>query len=146
MVNDSPIQAYANAQVKKYMTMMLGGDERLCKLLIPTFPLGTRRVTPATGYLEALRKDNVEVVRGNIRKFVSDGIQMDSGEVLKVDAIICATGFDVSFCPRFPLVGREGNLQDIWKDNTPQAYMSVAVAGMPNYFSKCLFYLFFFPS
>lgn len=116
--------------------MMLGGDERLCKALIPNFPLGTRRMTPAPGYLEALRKDNVEVVVGNIKRFLADGIEMVSGEVLKVDTIICATGFDISFRPRFPLVGREGNLQDIWSEETPKAYMSCAVAGMPNYFSK----------
>lgn len=116
--------------------MILGGDERLCQALIPNFPLGTRRMTPAPGYLEALRKDNVEVVVGDIRRFVADGIEMASGEVLKVDTIICATGFDISFRPRFPLVGREGNLQDKWSEDTPKAYMSCAVAGMPNYFSK----------
>lgn len=136
MVRDGPIQAFASAKIREYMTMMLGGDERLCKALIPDFPLGTRRMTPAPGYLEALRRDNVEVVVGDIRRFVADGIEMASGEVLKVDAIICATGFDISFRPRFPLVGREGNLQVIWSEETPKAYMSCAVAGMPNYFSK----------
>ncbi|KAF3762532.1 FAD/NAD(P)-binding domain-containing protein [Cryphonectria parasitica EP155] len=134
-VKDSPIQAFATAKTREYMTYMLGGDERLCKMLIPTFPIGTRRVTPAPGYLEALRKENVEVVSGNIKRFVADGIEMDSGDVLKVDAIVCATGFDLSFCPRFPVVGREGNLQDIWRNTTPKAYMSVAVQGMPNYFT-----------
>jgi cation diffusion facilitator CzcD-associated flavoprotein CzcO len=118
------------------MTMMLGGDERLCKALIPDFPLGTRRITPAPGYFEALRKDNVEVVTGSIERFLTDGIQMESGEVLKADAIVCATGFDISFCPRFPLIGREGDLRDTWSKETPKAYMSCAVAGMPNYFSK----------
>lgn len=136
MIKDGPVQAYASAKVREFMTMMLGGDERLCKLLIPTFPIGTRRVTSAPGYLEALRKDNVEVVAGDIRRFVTEGIEMVDGQLLKADAIICATGFDLSFRPRFPLVGREGNLQDIWKDSTPEAYMSVAVPGMPNYFSK----------
>lgn len=116
--------------------MMLREDEKLCKALIPDFPVGTRRMTPAPGYLEALQKDNVEVVPGDMRKFVADGIEMTSGQVLKVDAIICATGFDISFRPRFPLVGREGNLQDTWSQETPAAYMSCAVAGMPNYFSK----------
>lgn len=137
MIKDGPIQAHASAKVREYMTMMLGGDERLCKLLIPTFPIGTRRVTSAPGYLEALRKENVDVVGGGIRRFLPEGIEMESGEILKVDAIVCATGFDLSFCPRFPLVGREGNLQDVWKNGTPEAYMSVAVSGIPNYFSKC---------
>lgn len=136
MIKDGPIQAYASAKVREYMTVMLGGDEKLCKQLIPNYPIGVRRVTPAPGYLEALRKDNVEVVTGTIRRVVSDGIEMDSGDVLKVDAIVCATGFDLSFSPRFPIVGREGNLQEIWGHGQPEAYMSVAVRGMPNYFSE----------
>ncbi|CAN8099376.1 unnamed protein product [Discula destructiva] len=135
MVNDGPVQAFARASIFKYMTMMLGGDERLCKQLIPNFPIGTRRLTPAPGYLEALRQPNVEVVSGGIRRFVADGIEMESGEVLKVDVIICATGFNLSFCPRFPIVGREGNLQDTWGSGKPEAYMSLAVKGMPNYFT-----------
>lgn len=130
------MQAFASTSVRKYMRMMLGGDERLCKQLIPNFPIGTRRVTPAPGYLEALRQENVEVVSGSVRRFVSNGIEMESGDVLKVDVIICATGFDLSFCPRFPIVGREGNLQEIWGNGKPEAYMSVAVKGMPNYFSE----------
>lgn len=136
MIKDSPVQTFAAAKTREYMAYMLGGDERLCKLLIPTFPIGTRRVTPGPGYLEALRQPNVDVLRGSIKRFVAEGIEMDSGDVLKVDAIICATGFDLSFNPRFPIVGREGNLQDIWKNGVPKAYMSVAVKGMPNYFSK----------
>lgn len=136
MIKDGPIQAFASSQVRQYMKAMLHGDERLCQLLIPDFPLGTRRMTPAPGYLESLGKDNVEVVAGQIKRFVADGIEMQSGEVLKVDAIICATGFDMSFRPRFPLVGREGDLREVWKDTTPKAYMSVAVRGLPNYFSK----------
>lgn len=136
MIKDGPIQAFARASVRKYMTMMLGGDERLCQQLIPTFPIGTRRITPAPGYLQALRQDNVDVVSGSIRRFVSEGIEMESGQVLKVDTIICATGFDLSFCPRFPIVGREGDLRDVWTGGKPEAYMSVAVQGMPNYFSE----------
>lgn len=121
------------------MQYMLGGDEKLCKIMIPTFPIGTRRVTPAPGYMEALRKENVEVFGGEIKRFLSDGIEMESGEVLKADAIICATGFDTTFCPRFPIVGREGDLRETWTRSTPKAYMSVAVKGVPNYFSKFLF-------
>lgn len=146
MIKDGPVQAFASAQVRAYMTAMLGGDARLCKLLIPDFPLGTRRVTPAPGYLEALRRDNVEVVGGDraVRRLVAEGIEMDDGAVLRCDAVVCATGFDLSFCPRFPVVGRGGvDLRDVWGGSTPEAYMSVAVKGMPNYFSEspCLLHL-----
>lgn len=119
----------------EYMTLMLGGNQELCKALIPEFPLGCRRMTPGHGYLQALSKPNVVVRRSGIKRFVAEGIELDSGEILKVDAIVCATGFNTSFTPRFPIIGREGNLQDRWKKEIPKAYMSCAVAGLPNYFS-----------
>lgn len=50
--------------------------------------------------------------------------------------IICATGFDTSFRPRYPLVGRgQKDLRALWKD-LPEAYLGLAVSGFPNYFSK----------
>ncbi|KAK4151191.1 hypothetical protein C8A00DRAFT_17382 [Chaetomidium leptoderma] len=130
----SPVQAFARAKVAEYMTLMLGGNQELCKTLIPDFPLGCRRMTPGHGYLQALTKPNVEIRRSGIKRFVAEGIELDSGEILKVDAIICATGFNTSFCPRLPIIGRDGNLQERWKKETPKAYMSCAVAGLPNYF------------
>lgn len=114
---------------------MLGGNQELCKMLIPDYPLGARRMTPGHSYLQALTKPNVELRRSGIKRFVAEGIELESGEVLKVDAIICATGFNTSFRPRFPIIGRDGNLQDRWAKETPKAYMSCAVAGLPNYFS-----------
>jgi cation diffusion facilitator CzcD-associated flavoprotein CzcO len=136
VLKDGKVQAFARAKVVEYMTAMLGGDETLCKKLIPTFPLGCRRLTPAPGYLQSLVQPNVDVVTEGIRRVIPEGIELNSGEVLKVDAIICATGFNLSFCPRFPLIGRNGNLQDTWREQVPKAYMSCAVAGLPNYFSK----------
>lgn len=134
VLTQSPVQAFARAKVTEYMTFMLGGNQELCKALIPDFPLGCRRMTPGHGYLQALTKPSVEVRRSGIKRFVPEGIELDSGDVLKVDAIVCATGFNTSFCPRFPIVGRDGNLQERWQKETPKAYMSCAVAGLPNYF------------
>ena len=132
----SPVQAWATDKTTQYMTACLGGDETLCKELIPAFPVGTRRLTPAPGYLESLRAPNVELVKDGIARVVPEGIQLKSGEVIRLDVIVCATGFDNSFCPRFPLVGRHGNVQDRMKTETPQSYMSCALPGVPNYFSK----------
>ncbi|KAL2022759.1 hypothetical protein VTK56DRAFT_4575 [Thermocarpiscus australiensis] len=134
VLKNSPVQAFARSKVKEYMTAMLGGNDELCKALIPDFPLGCRRMTPGHGYLQALTKPNVEVRRSGINRFVPEGIELETGEILKVDAIVCATGFDTSFCPRFPIIGRDGNLQVRWRKETPKAYMSCAVPGLPNYF------------
>lgn len=47
---------------------------------------------------------------------------------------MCATGFDVSYRPPYPIVGLNGtSLADKWKDE-PESYLSVACAEFPNYF------------
>lgn len=57
------------------------------------------------------------------------------GEEYRLDAIICATGFDTSFKPAFPVIGVRGlDLATFWKDE-PLHYMSIAAPGFPNYFS-----------
>jgi cation diffusion facilitator CzcD-associated flavoprotein CzcO len=119
-----------------YMKVSLGGDGRLCNALIPKFPVGCRRLTPAVGYLSALTADNVRVVTDKILRVAPNGIEISTGEVIDVDVLVCATGFDVSFCPRFPIIGRKGNLKDLWTENLPRAYMSCAVPDFPNFFSK----------
>jgi cation diffusion facilitator CzcD-associated flavoprotein CzcO len=60
---------------------------------------------------------------------------MADGSHLEADAIICATGFDTSFRPGFPVVAFGEDLREAWKEE-PTAYMSVAAAGIPNYFSE----------
>ena len=49
-----------------------------------------------------------------------------------LDVLICATGFDVSFKPRFPVQGPIVNLQDEWADD-PKSYLGAAAADFPNY-------------
>lgn len=51
----------------------------------------------------------------------------------KVDTIVCATGFDVSFRPRFPIIGRDGvDLAAKWKVD-PESYFGLTVPGLPNF-------------
>jgi cation diffusion facilitator CzcD-associated flavoprotein CzcO len=136
IIKDSAEQAEARQYSINEMNTKLGHDARLIKHIIPNFAVGCRRPTPGNGYLEALTQSNVRVLTDNIGKFVEDGIVHTTGEVFNVDVFICATGFDISFCPRFPLRGRKGiSLADQWKEK-PEAYLSVATENFPNYFSK----------
>lgn len=126
-----------------HMKERLENDQRLIDFLIPDFPVGCRRITPGVGYLESLHKPNVQVVTDSIAQITPKGLLTSAGEHFDVDVIVCATGFDVSFCPRFPIIGRNGvNLQDLWTENLPSAYMSCMVPQMPNYFSEYAFALY----
>jgi cation diffusion facilitator CzcD-associated flavoprotein CzcO len=118
------------------MKRKLGENSPLLKYLIPTFAVGCRRPTPGNGYLESLSKDNVRVVTDSISEIVPEGIKLTTGEVIAVDMFICATGFDISFRPRYPVTGRNGiSLSDQWKQK-PSGYLSLAVPNFPNHFSK----------
>ncbi|OBT69205.1 hypothetical protein VE03_02005 [Pseudogymnoascus sp. 23342-1-I1] len=133
-VNNDHLAEASRKVMTDHMTKALGGNKELMKAMIPSFPVGCRRLTPGVGYLESLGKDNVRVVTQGIARITDKGLELTSGELVEVDAIICATGFDVSFCPRFPIIGRKGNLQDTWRKESPSAYMSCAVSNVPNYF------------
>ncbi|KAF5617277.1 sterigmatocystin biosynthesis monooxygenase stcW [Fusarium tjaetaba] len=113
-----------------------GGKEELLQALLPDFAVGCRRTTPGNGYLEALCHPKCEVIWGKVNAFTADGLTTSDGTVTsRVDAIICATGFDLSCAPRFPIIGRNGvNLREEWLKN-PHAYLSVTATDMPNYFT-----------
>ena len=62
------------------------------------------------------------------------GIKLENGEIIELDSIVCATGFDYSWIPRFPIYGRKGtDLRTQWKQR-PTGYLGLAVNDLPNYF------------
>lgn len=128
----------ANKNLREYMfnTMKekLAGNKELEEKLIPTWALGCRRLTPGTGYLEAFAEPNVQVVFSGVTKVTERGCKCEDGIEYEVpDVLICATGFDVSYRPRFPIVAGDKNLQDVWAED-PESYLGMAVADFPNYF------------
>jgi cation diffusion facilitator CzcD-associated flavoprotein CzcO len=123
----------ATKATKAMMADRLKNKPELLEKLVPKWSLGCRRLTPGHGYLEALTKPNVDLVVGHIEKITPDGILVD-GKEYKVDALICATGFDVSFKPRWEQIGREKKpLSELWAEDA-QGYFSLCVSGQPNYF------------
>jgi cation diffusion facilitator CzcD-associated flavoprotein CzcO len=84
-----------------------------------------------------VQQKNTKIVTSGIQRIVEDGIRTLDGKLHKLDAIICATGFNTSFTPPFDLWGlQEGNLKTMWKNNPAEAYMGLAVSGFPNYWSE----------
>ncbi|KAF9888521.1 hypothetical protein FE257_008628 [Aspergillus nanangensis] len=117
------------------MAEKLNHDPVLCEQLIPKWEIGCRRVTPGPGYLESFSKPNCTLTSSAITKITEKGILTADGEEYECDVLICATGFDVSKCPRYPLVGQNGvNLAEKWKDE-PTSYLSVGTDDFPNYFT-----------
>ena len=117
------------------MSTKLGHNPRLVDQMIPKdFNVGCRRPTPGNGYLEALVAEKTMCYTDNMLCITPKGFISGDGEEVEVDVIICATGFDTSFRPRFPVVGLDGKVLSQQWAKLPASYISVAAANMPNYF------------
>ena len=76
------------------------------------------------GYLETLRKDNVDVIWGEISKITENGLVTETGQEVEFDVLVCATGFTVQYLPHFKLTGLNG--QVIQDQDGPNIYASIA--------------------
>ena len=117
------------------MKTALNNDEGLIKRLVPSLPVGCRRLGPAEGFLESFLDSKVQLAEGDIAAFTENGLRTTDGTEYSADVIICATGFEVNFRPYFPIFGRDGlSLAEAWKDD-PSAYLALAASGFPNFMS-----------
>ncbi|KAJ7665459.1 FAD/NAD-binding domain-containing protein [Mycena polygramma] len=132
----SPLQEGGRAAFKADMLQRLESKPMIAQHIIPDFAVGCRRLTPGPGYLEALCKDNVEFIPTEIKQILPTGIETVDGKVNELDVIVCATGFDTSYQPGFPIIGRGGvKLSEKYTPH-PKLYLSVAVDGFPNWFQS----------
>ncbi|KAF2184065.1 FAD/NAD(P)-binding domain-containing protein [Zopfia rhizophila CBS 207.26] len=121
------------------MRTKLNNNPRLIDKMIPkNFNPGCRRPTPAPGYLEALVAENATIFTDPIKKITELGFVDHEGKAYDVDVIICATGFNTSWLPRFPFIANGTDLRDMWsrKDGVT-SYLSIGVPTFPNHFSYC---------
>ncbi|KAL4993871.1 hypothetical protein BDV10DRAFT_189562 [Aspergillus recurvatus] len=109
----------------------------LLPLVLPDFAPNCRRLTPGPGYLEALTEENVEYNRTPIASVSESGVDTADRKHRPVDAIICATGADVTDTPGFPIINGAGdNLQASWhgggNPGYPDTYLGMAAPSFPN--------------
>jgi cation diffusion facilitator CzcD-associated flavoprotein CzcO len=152
-VKGSEAQEQGKKATQDQMREKLGGDADLAAKLTPDYgkmeieqqeacstdgmcaEVGCRRATPGPGYLEAFKRDNVSLVTGAIQSIEPAGIRTKDGILHEFDTIVCATGFDVSHRPPFPLVGRNGlSLAQAW-EKEPLSYLSLCASQFPNFFT-----------
>ncbi|KAF2172704.1 hypothetical protein M409DRAFT_16665 [Zasmidium cellare ATCC 36951] len=121
-------------RARTQMAEKLNHDPDLCEMLIPKWELGCRRVTPGPGYLDSFTKPNCSLTNSPITQVTEKGVVMADGKEFECDIVVCATGFDVSHRPQYPIIGQKNvDLRDKWKAD-PLSYLSVGTDGFPNYF------------
>ncbi|KAK2762350.1 hypothetical protein FQN54_001360 [Arachnomyces sp. PD_36] len=133
ILNGTPEALGAREFSTKQMKEKLNNRQDLIDRLIPTtFGIGCRRPTPGNGFLEALTLPNVQTFAEEMRRITPRGFIDHEGTEHEVDVIICATGFDTTWVPSFPIVAHGKNVQDTLREK-PLSYLSIGLPDIPNY-------------
>lgn len=83
--------------------------------------------------MHAIQQGNVDVHFTAVEEITEDGVIGADGVERKADTIVCATGFDVTYKPRFPVIGKNGvDLYNKW-EKAPESYLGLGCPDMPNW-------------
>ena len=97
--------------------------------LTPDVPLpaGIESAGIAHGVYELTRAGRIRAVRGNLRRFVGGpAIELDTGETLAADLVVCATGWR----QRLPFLD-EGVRAHVWRDGAFRLYRMILPPDVP---------------
>ncbi len=110
-------------------------DPELRRKLTPAFQFGCKRILVSDDYWASFERGNVELVTEPIAEVRHAGIETRDGRLHELDAIVLATGFEVSLAQApFAISGRGGrSLDEVWKQGAV-AYKGMSVSGFPNWF------------
>jgi cation diffusion facilitator CzcD-associated flavoprotein CzcO len=110
-------------------------DPALRAKVTPDYTIGCKRILPSNKWYPALGEANVDLVTAGVTEVRPDGFVDGDGTFHAADALVFATGFQVTDVPiAHAITGPDGRtLADRW-DGSMQAYLGSAVAGFPNMF------------
>ncbi|KAK5000128.1 hypothetical protein LTR66_000953 [Elasticomyces elasticus] len=133
--SDSEMQRMVRDLCEGIMDSRLSTHPEIAEKIKPSFAVGCRRLTPGLGFLEAMTKENVEFIGTEIKKITPGGIMLSNGSEIKLDVLICATGFNAAHAPPFPVTGRRSMDMASRFVPYPKTYLGLAMNDFPNYFS-----------
>ncbi len=110
-------------------------DPTLRAQLTPQYIMGCKRVLLSNDFYHAMSQPQTKLITSGIESVTRGGIKTVDGAFHELDAVICATGFQVAEASApFKITGRRGQvLSEVWKDGA-QAYLGTTVSGFPNMF------------
>ena len=111
-------------------------DPELRKILVPKYPIGSKRILFSDDFYDALIRDNVEIVTEAIDHITETGVVTKDDALHEADVLIYATGFEsTSFLTPMRVQGRDGQvLNEIWDRDGAEAYLGITHTGFPNFF------------
>ncbi len=104
--------------------------------LQPDYRLGCKRILISNAYYRAFNRDDVHLVTAGIEKIVNGRVSTLDGAEYEADAIVLATGFQVTDSPTYRRIfGRDGrSLAEVFDQVGRKCYKGTAFAGFPNLF------------
>ncbi|WET76548.1 NAD(P)/FAD-dependent oxidoreductase [Amycolatopsis sp. QT-25] len=120
---------------RDYIHATLKDRPDLIAAMTPDIPYQGRRPVHASGFLEALVRDNVTLIPRAAQAMTHTAVVDDAHEPHEADIVIMATGFQPSnYLARLDVIGRNRlALRDYW-DGEPRAFLGVTVPNFPNFF------------
>ncbi|MBK7948875.1 MAG: NAD(P)/FAD-dependent oxidoreductase [Deltaproteobacteria bacterium] len=119
-----------------YYREKLADRPDLLEKVVPEIPIFSKRIVMDTGYLDTLKRPNVELETDPIERVTANAIVTRSGREIPVDVIALATGFEVAkMLGPLRVIGRGGrDLGAEWGDEEARAHLGIQVPGYPNFF------------
>lgn len=122
--------------VQSYQAQLADRPDMLDKV-IPNYPIGGKRAVLDNGvWLEALKRDNVELVTDKVVRITPKGVVTADGREHEADVLIYGTGFQASnFLSFLKVKGRGGkDLHETWGGDA-RAYLGITHPDFPNFFT-----------
>ncbi len=119
-----------------FIAEQVGDDPELLAKVTPDYPATGKRTLQDNGsWLNALKRDNVDLVRTGIERITETGVVTVDGTEHPVDIICFATGFRHNdFLWPMTITGRDGIvLNEMWGDQ-PKAHLGIDMPNFPNFF------------
>jgi len=135
IISDKPwLKKIGQTMALRHMHKQLK-DPELRRACTPDYLIGCKRILISNDWYPMLERENVSLETDGIERITENGIVLKNGEERELDAIILATGFQISISNApFKIIGRnEQGLDKAWEGGA-EAYKGVTVSGFPNLF------------
>lgn len=110
-------------------------DPVLREKLTPKYRIGCKRILISNDFYPALSQPNADVITSAIERITPDAIVTADGASHEVDALVLATGFEVTPPPVARMIhGTHGTLANTWRQYGMQGHRGTTLAGFPNLF------------
>jgi 4-hydroxyacetophenone monooxygenase len=122
--------------MERHIRSELAERPDLLPKVIPDYPPYGKRILIDNHWFRMLTRPNVDLVTDPIDTIVPEGVRTADGQIWPADALVFATGFQVSkMLHPIAITGRDGrNLREFWGADDARAYLGLTVPGFPNFF------------